>query len=321
MTSNSLKRKTETLAFEHQVIKHPMFKRAYQVIEQIHASYQPLASQPGLVTHLVGGAEPEGAVILGDTGSGKTTLLRYYLRKNSLESDDESERVRVLYVPVPPKATTKKVVSTMLHLLNSPRWDKGTEQVQLIQLRQLLWEQGTELIIFDEINHLLRRHAGRSTVDVCDFFKSLMNDTKIPLILAGTLDSEEVILSNNELADRLNAVEYLLYFPLAKDTDSKDYFKGYMSAVESAIPVESISLTEPEMLKRFHVASSGIPRRIGRIVSETLQYADLSRPLTLIDFDKGYKKALRMRAIRPSPFDPSYTGKDLVVLHAKKASK
>ncbi|GGK80577.1 TniB family NTP-binding protein [Amphritea balenae] len=319
--NNVNNRKPETLEFESKIIKHPLFKQAYQVIEQVQGSYQPLSSPPGLVTSIIGGAEPEGAVLLGNTGSGKSTLLKYFIRKNFVEGNDESDRLRVFYVEVPHKATTKKLTTQMLRLLNSPRWMSGTEQVQLIELKQLLWELGVELIIFDEINNLLPKNAGNSTVGICDFFKSLMNQTKIPLILSGTMDSEKVILSNEELADRLNAVQYLHYFSLAAKNAQHDHFRDYMGSIAKSIPIECIDLTDEEMLKRFYIASSGIPRRISRIVSETLQYADLSSPLSMADFSKGYQKALRRRAVLPNPFDPSYTANDLLVIHADKVKK
>lgn len=321
MTNFKFKRKPETQVFQSQVIKHRFFKEAFQIIEQVHSSYEPLSSSPGLVTKLVRGAEPEGAVILGVPGSGKSTLLANYLQKTYVEGSDEADRTRVLYVEIEHRATTKKVITEMLRLLGSKKWDKGTEQTKFIELKTLLWEQQVELILFDEINNLIPKHAGRSTIDVCDFFKSLMNQTKIPLILSGTLDAEEVILNNNELADRLNALHYMQNFCLASKPNQKDHFMDYMACIEKAIPVDTVSLTEPDMLKRFFLASLGNPRKISRMVSATMDYANLSKPLVMEDYDKGYKKSLRSKALRPSPFDSLNTGKDLLVIHANREGK
>lgn len=321
MTNLKFKRKPETKAFQSQVIKHRFFKEGYQVIEQVHSSYDPLPSPPGLVTKLVRGAEPEGAVILGVPGSGKSTLLSNYLQKTYVEGSDEADRTRVLYVEIEHRATTKKVITEMLRLLNSKKWDRGTEQTKFIELKTLLWEQQVELILFDEINNLIPKHAGRSTIDVCDFFKSLMNQTKIPLILSGTLDAEEVILNNNELADRLNALHYMQNFSLNNRHSGRDHFMDYMACIEEAIPVDTACLTEPDMLKRFFLASGGNPRKISRMVSVTMDYADLSKPLAMEDFNKGYKKLLRSKALRPSPFDSINTGKDLLVLHANREGR
>ncbi|WP_415884729.1 TniB family NTP-binding protein [Neptuniibacter sp. QD37_6] len=321
MTSKSVSRKPQTEEFESKVIRHPWFKQAYQIIEQVHLTYSPLSSPPGAITYLIGGAEPEGAVILGDTGSGKTTVLQYYCKQHAVSATKESEKNKVLYVPIPPKATTKKVVKRMLFLLGRTEKLTGNEDDLVLELHRLMWELGTELIIFDEINHLLPRNAGRSTVDICDFFKSLMNDTKIPLVLAGTLKSKAVLLSNDELADRLNAVQYLNYFTLPKRGEKTNHFKAYMQGIEQVIPVEGISLTSAEMLKRFFVASSGIPRRIARIVTETMQYADLSAPLAMSDYHRGYTKALRARALKPNPFDANYKAAEIIQAHRKKDKK
>ncbi len=318
MANNRFRRKPETQAFQSEVIRHPMFKRGLQVIEQVHGSFEPIASEPGLITRLIDGAEPEGAIILGNTGSGKSTLLRNYLHSSFEPGNDECSRVRVLYVEVVHKATTKKVTSTMLQLLGGKHWKSGTEFVQYTELKQLLWEQGVEMIIFDEINNLLPRSAGRSTMDVCDFFKMLMNQTKIPLVLAGTEEAEGVILSNKELANRLNAVHYMKYFSLAPSGAKSDPFKQYMGLIEQAIPVKSTSLTEADMLKRFYVASRGEARCISLIVSSTLQHADLSKPLKLNDYAKGYLKGLRQRGLSPNPFDSLHLADDLMAIHAEK---
>jgi len=321
MANKRLGRKPETLAFQSEVIGHPMFKRGLQVIKQVHESFEPLPSAPGLVTRLMDGAEPEGAIILGNTGSGKSTLLRRYLKESFEPGNGECSRVKVLYVEVVHKATTKKVTSTMLQLLGGKHWKSGTEFIQYSELKQLLWEQGVEMIIFDEINNLLPRSAGRSTMDVCDFFKMLMNQTKIPLVLAGTEEAEDVILNNKELANRLNAVHYMKYFSLAPVGAKTDPFKLYMGLIEQAIPVESTSLTKADMLKRFYVASRGEARCISLIVSSTLQHADLSSPLNLSDYAKGYLKGLRQRGLSPNPFDSRHSADDLLIIHAEKRGK
>lgn len=318
MINSRLKRKPETLLFLSKVIKHPMFKQGYQIIEQVHGSFEPLSSEPGLITMLIDGAEPEGAIILGNTGSGKSTLLKHYLKKTYEEGNDECSQLKVLYVEIEHRTSTKKVISKMLKRLGSKNWKSGNESIQYEELKTLLWQLGVELIIIDEINNLLPRSAGNVAMSVCDFFKMLINEAKIPLVLAGTEEAKKVILKNKELANRLNAVHYMQYFSLATPGSKTDFFKQYMGCIEQAIPVESTCLTTSGMLKRFYIASGGQPRLISKIVSSTLQHADLTAPLEMRDYAQGYLKAFRQLALMPNPFDEEYAAPDLLITHAGK---
>ena len=175
------------------VISHKNIDHAINVIEQ---SILLSASS----------VEPQNVVLFGEAGTGKTTACEAILskrkRKFIKKNGKEIIQVPAFYCLVPSPVTTKGVAASMLKAIGDPTPTKGISLDLTNRLGKLLKECETEVIILDELQHLLMKAGVSIENSVNDWLKTLINDYKVPVIAVGTPDCRSVINSCGQLARR-----------------------------------------------------------------------------------------------------------------------
>ena len=234
------------------------------------------------------GQNPRGMVLIGETGVGKTfTLERFALRHALPDTETHSYQVVVL-VEIPAEATIKATLSALLRKLGCIRPESGTKDAMLSRALKLMSELRTQLIVFDEFQHLLETQTLRHRKNVVNFIKSLMNITHIPVVLAGMPESALIINEDPQLARRFSAVQQLHPFSISSQKDM-DYFANFMFSLQKVMPLKTLNLIETSMLLRLYLATDGKAGLISNLLEELIeQHEDENEQAILKHFAEAY---------------------------------
>jgi len=262
----------------------PVVAREFHAATVQHSTFQKgleaLAS-----THAMSGLEGAGMIIEGEPGLGKTTLLNRYVKDiyqlPEYQPTDTLTPLPVLKVYVPGRPTVPRVIEKLLmashHVKTSSRNTKTIES----RLHTLIRNQGVEMIIFDEFQHLLRTE--KYTHDTLNFLKVLADDYKLAIVFAGLPRGLDILKDHKEIEERLSFDRVTFQpFDITTARNAQDYaryIKGLENKLEE-IGVQCIALTEEVMLQRMLLATQGKPRFINRLFMRLLIRLSDRKPLT-----------------------------------------
>lgn len=230
-------------------------------------------------------AEPECLLVTGPTGAGKTTLLKQYARKFPREVTETRTKVPVLIATIPSPATHKSMVQKLLFELDDPAPGTGTTTSALtIRLYNFLKDCGVELIVLDELQHFIDRDSLKVLQTVSDWLKTLLVDTKIPIVLLGLPESENVINANPQLSRRF-AHRHSLE-PFSFDTQEKmDEFRKFLFALDKQLPFQEHSgLSAVDMAARIYYATDGVVGYVMKLIRKAT-YLGLLQGRQKLDMD------------------------------------
>lgn len=231
-----------------------------------------------------GDDDPDCLLLVGQTGSGKTTILKTYLESYPKRDAEDGTIVPVIYTLIPPPASVKGLVTKMLEELGDPLYEKGNTIAQTIRLYKLLKNCEVELIILDEFHHFIDRESNKVLVTLCDWLKSLIINTKIPVILFGLPISENVLKVDNwQLSRRFNHRYHLVPFP--RTDDGLESFREFLSEIEGQLPLtEKSNLSKKSLSERIYYATDGTIGHVMTLIRKGATYA-IEHDSNYIDLD------------------------------------
>lgn len=211
----------------------------------------------------VSGTSARCMMLLGESGSGKTATLRHWLSKHPMRTERLADVYPALYVEVPPKPSLKALAEATLRGLGAPvarrsaRWNLEDQVVDQLK------EQGVEVIVFDEIQHLLSPRNRGMAYDAADFIKRLLNASVCPVVLAGLPEAAAIYSENEQLARRSLSFSRLSAFDWRNEED-RACFQALLDQFEASLPFEEPSnLIDDDLALRVHHASGGF---LGRAI-------------------------------------------------------
>ncbi|MFV0934110.1 ATP-binding protein [Pseudomonas jessenii] len=268
------------------VVWHPEFVRAHQMAQKSMSTSRDRRAATSMM-------------LLGRTGVGKSTLCQRIAREVGLEETEQHTESSLtlikpcLLVEVPPDATIKSLAVELLTHLGL----KDTERLQHLSstsltrlIIQRLLVMQTQLIILDEFHRIIDQGQTPTKKKVCRWVNSLLNQTKLPILLAGLPKIEELIETVEELSDRYPYRARLRYFDFT-DKAATAQFRKLIEAIEHNViePAgfdERVVLTQEYIFKAICLETSGNLRHLNTLLNDSLTPA-LSRAdntFTLEDF-------------------------------------
>tara|TARA_R110002167_G_scaffold137654_1_gene324744 strand:+ start:40358 stop:41347 length:990 start_codon:yes stop_codon:yes gene_type:complete len=252
--------------FGETVVEYPAFTLAFNKLTQFFNSRSN---------------KPRGLLIVGPSGAGKSFLTEYFRHKHPVIDTDEATLRPVLYIETPPKTSLGDILSEMLVAMGDPIPESGTIPQRRRRLRQLLALQGTLMIFIDESQDLVPKSGADPKTQTIKLLKGLMNDTKIPLVLTGTLDAKDLITADAQIRTRIKSIVELDYFRCWTPDSALD-FADYWQNLLDTFPRNvrdfrfchedddgNISLDEDIInLIRMNLATNGCQRRIYDLLEE-----------------------------------------------------
>jgi type II secretory pathway predicted ATPase ExeA len=238
---------------ERMRIIFPRFKR---VLEKIAYCHQ----------HSKIAAEPECLLITGLQGAGKTTLCREYARKYPRKTTREGQVIPVLSTFTPSITTKKSLPTKLLNALGDGAAEKGTSVTQTLRIINRVADCGVEVIILDEFQHFIDSESHVVLVNISNWLKDLINETKKPVVLVGMPHSEVVLRANPQLERRFSMRENLDPFGWAT-TAEQDEFKSFLKHLDRRLPLSRRSnLSDDETALRIFCATYGLIGYVMKLV-------------------------------------------------------
>ena len=281
-----------------------------QMVERLYINFPRNQSALNAIgtchSHAKLSKEPEGILILGDTGAGKTTVVKLYMRSHPRIVTEEATVVPVLYATVPVPATCKSLVTALLTAIGDPAAEKGSQVTQTLRLKRYIGACKVELLILDEFQHFQDRESLRVLKTVSDWLKVLMDETGVPMVLAGLPYSHTVLDDeNNEQLRRRFALRIELAPFGFKTSRERQDFRRFLNIIDEKLPLaEGSDLADPATAFCIYEATDGVVAHVMKLIRCATVIALESRreKLTMEILSLAYEQ--RLAANNPGKRNP-----------------
>ena len=200
-------------------------------------------------------------LLYGATGMGKTKILRKFTRNHPSSFDHQAgiTRMQIISMQMPPEPDERSFWAELLDALGSPINYGHTALMMRRTARELLRFVEAKVLIIDEL-HALLAGSHRQQQILLNTLRLLASDLKLPLILAGTADAKQALMTDRQLADRFEAVE----LPPWRNDEA---YSRLLASYVAVLPLRRRSdLTSPAVRKALLDHTQGITVRLVRAI-------------------------------------------------------
>ncbi|EAW36767.1 ATP-binding protein [Lyngbya sp. PCC 8106] len=253
--------------FRHYRIEHPTYKKIIREIQDCHQ------------LQLDKSVEPDCLFISGETGAGKTTLRKAYEQqeKYTRKITDEGTKIYIVSAGISACGTILGTAGKLLKALGDPAHEKGTRDKMTTRICKYIKDCEVELIILDELNHLIDRENRKLLKTIADWLKEIISETNTPVVALGLPTARQVLDPevNAQLCRRFKKQVHLRNFswfsPKGKDKDGEE-FRMLLSIIEEKFPLEdTLDLLNERMAMRLFYATEGNMSHIMSLLKEALK--------------------------------------------------
>lgn len=226
------------------------YPRAERILERLMelVDYPPHDRMPALV-------------IYGTTGMGKTRIIQKFLRDHRTHFDKKIGRTRlpVVSIQMPPSPCERDFYEEILAAMGGI-FAFGTSVTTLRhRIRALARQLEVRMLIIDEVHSLLAGTFREQRI-LLNAVRFLANDLRLPLVCAGTYEAKQALMTDQQLADRFEAVE----LPAWENDPS---FHQLLLSLESVLPLRQPSeFRDPKIHQRILSLTEGVLVRICRLL-------------------------------------------------------
>lgn len=227
--------------------------------------------------------------IIGETNNGKTMLLKTFYRRHAPTEEAylEHPTLPILMLQAPPEPNEGRLYADILTSLFSYAGARETADSKLQRIRMLLTNLETRMIILDEFQNTLAG-SGTRLRRFLNGIKYLGNELSIPIIVAGTPETLNVLQSDPQIANRFEPAF------LPKWELDEDYLR-LLATIEPKLGLKHRSkLHDPMIAKRLHEESEGTIGELMKLLQTLAKDAISSGGETITQemVQRGYLKTL-----------------------------
>jgi len=247
-------------------------------------------------------SQPECLSLVGPYRCGKTTIIETYTEKFPDILTEEGTIKPILYCSVPCPATSNGLVSALLEGMGDPFYYKrSTIYFKKSRLKDFLRKCNVELIILDEVQHLIDSNRRKLIRETADWFKLLITETNIPVIFVGLEYALQVFEENKQLGSRV-----LNRYQMKPFGDNDKSFRILLHCFDKSLPLKNLSnLENDEISKYILTATQGRLGYLKVLLKEALKIAidENYNHITIPILSKSYENKLK-HLCGPNPFLP-----------------
>jgi hypothetical protein len=269
-----------------------------------------------------GASEPICIALVGESRTGKSRALEECLIRHAKVRQSDGLNIPILRVTTPPKPSVSGLAERMLRAMDDPKPCAGTESAKTMRLQTLMANTGVRMVMIDEFQHFYDKSSHKVWHYVADWLKTLVDDAKVALIVAGLPTCRAVIDQNEQLAGRFLSPVFMPRFDW-RDDDQREEFTAILSAFQESIGehFELPVLDGPEMAFRCYCSSGGLIGYLSKFLRQAVWDAldRKTKTIGLSDLLLANNKSVWAEngpTGLPSPFDRSFSTKvtdDLIV--------
>ena len=152
----------------------------------------------------ISGSTPASEWVIGPSRVGKTMLAEHLVRDYARTRVNGIRNIPVLLVKVPNPVSPKEIPKSVLEALGLPT-PRGSSGELFLKMGRLLKAAGTKVVLFEEASHIVEVGAKMPPRAAGDWFKQLMDNLGITIILFGVPRLEKLYASNEQLRKRSQA--------------------------------------------------------------------------------------------------------------------
>ncbi len=217
-------------------LHHVFLKEAYSWFERLRATRRRIIAEGY-------SAEAKCCTLFAKTGAGKSKIVKSYVSgpvvdycyEQKLFTPDTPRNVvaalqrKVIYISVSGTSTLMSLLEDLLRAFGDPKPERGGLGAKKQRILTYIKENSTELLIFDEMNHLkigsssarMRSEATRVHNTLKDFLLG-----GCPIIFTGTEEAEKKVFSDLQIRNR--CVKQLFLGPLVSgDTKHLESYREF----------------------------------------------------------------------------------------------
>lgn len=291
-------------------------KKLYKQISQIYIEYgrvTKIFDNIETARQLFGySIEPECFLVQGISGVGKSSIAEIYVADHPRRRTKSGVRVPVLHAIIPKPTTLKSVITHLLRVLGDPLAGYGNTTEKKDRLIKFLGECKVEIILLDEFQHLLDVDCSI----VSDWLKVLIEESKIPVILFGLPECEQVLQENIQLNSRFSS--RLVLEPFKWDSEnSRKEFEEFITAFDEQMPFSGKSELVTYADKIFY-ASDGISRSAIRLIKRAALNALLRNRNFIAQEDLAMSYSLVLQSLHANKENPFRDNFDTSLLESNE---
>lgn len=275
--SNRPRLSEKTIAFSQKTIFLPSFKQIKQLC---------------IDAHKYSGIQPKIAVVLAPSHLGKSKALTHYYcacndHANKLNSDWNFTPKPCLYIELYSSTNLNGFLAQLLIELgikNAKSSERLPDLKQQVISKLKLYK--TEIILVDEVQHIVPKSGVSKTQQVADLIKTISNETKVPFILCGLptskrlFDVEEDIPKSThvdetekmQLANRKLPVLEIKPIPYSLNPNSiwNNLLISYQQTLDD-LEIPCVLLTSEELSTRLWLSCLGVIGRLKYVLQEAIE--------------------------------------------------
>ncbi|MBY3568952.1 TniB family NTP-binding protein [Rhizobium laguerreae] len=300
-------------------LHHVFLKEAYAWFDRLRATRRRIIAEGY-------GAEAKCCTLFAKTGAGKSKIVKSYVSgpvvdycyDQKLFTRDTPRDVvaalqrKVMYVSVSGTATLMSLLEDLLRAFGDPRPQRGNLGSKKERILNYIREFGTELLIFDEMNHLKIGSSNASMRSEATRVHNTLKDFLLggcPIIFAGTEEAETKVFSDLQIRDR--CVKQLFLGPLlsgnAKHYESYKEFCGLLGLELKRLGIfpDRSNFLHPRTVAALFEASGKYYGHTANIIAEASRLA-YEEGVTKVEWDHLSRAAdeytVFNRLCRDNPF-------------------
>lgn len=212
----------------------------------------------------------ECLLIAGPSRAGKSAVVEYYERLFPVTMDGRQLIRPVVRVKLEDVTRTHSLVSATLRAMGDPRPDHGSPTDRSARLIHLLRMQRTELVIYDEFQHLIDSDTDKIAYKAADTVKSILEAGVSRVVLCGVTHAERVLHTNTQLIGRARAPVYMTPTDW-RDKEQRLAFRVFLNELEKKLGLPSPSgLSELGTAHKIHHFARGLYGHAHNLIREAL---------------------------------------------------
>ena len=223
-------------------------------------------------------SQPSCILVMGLSGVGKTSLREHFERKypRNTYRDEEKEQtlVPILSTTLTDDKNPKAAPGKMLRDLGDELEGKLGSRAELGDrfVRQIK-DAKTEAIFIDEFQHAFEGGGENRKGSAANWIKTLINQTKRPVVLFGMPWCIDILEQSSELKNRFDYVHLLDEFDT--ETESFAEWLKLLDGIDKKLPLEqSSNLSDPKFAYRLLALSGGnLSRLMKKIIKPAARKA------------------------------------------------
>jgi hypothetical protein len=244
--------------------------------------------------------------LVGPAGTGKSTLLESFFDTPAYECTETALGIEqpAIRVEAPSRGTAGALTEVILARLGDKNPQRGNVQAKMARMLHNLREQKVRFIVIDEVDQLTLTNA----FAYADYLKSILNQSRTRLVLAGLETALSLPRANDQLARRCHAPQILSAFNW-HNKQEKIEFSQILTEIRGEQPAlfENCPIDEPTVAAAINYATDGSLGFVDSLLTcalETAHHDDGREYLLISDLKDACDAIYRLRATSQPRINP-----------------